>query len=332
MLAFSACSSQTKTTEDKLNIIFETDVGNDVDDALALDMLYKYAEQGRIRLLGISINKEGVAPIEFADILNTWYGQKDVPIARVHDGIDCESDAVNYAKAVCALKDASGAPLFERSLSDYDSLPESVAWYRKTLASEPDGSVTIVSVGFSTNIIRLLDSEPDSNSPLSGRDLVAQKVKSLVMMAGCFNDPNLHEYNVVKDIPAAQSIFSSWPTPIVTLPFEVGIAINYPASSIEGDFGWAPAHHIVEAYKAYLPMPYDRPTWDLDALLYAVEGGDMFTLSPLGDIEVDDKGTTTFTENPSSTRRYLSTSEEQNGAILKHLVEMISSAPLKYRK
>lgn len=28
------------------NIIFETDMGNDVDDAWALDMLHKYADRG----------------------------------------------------------------------------------------------------------------------------------------------------------------------------------------------------------------------------------------------------------------------------------------------
>ena len=33
------------------NVIFETDMGNDVDDALAIDMLYKFAKDGDIRLM-----------------------------------------------------------------------------------------------------------------------------------------------------------------------------------------------------------------------------------------------------------------------------------------
>ena len=32
--------------------------------------------------------------------------------------------------------------------------------------------------------------------------------------------------------------------------------------SIERDFGYVPWHPIVEAYRAYQKMPYDRPTWD----------------------------------------------------------------------
>lgn len=55
------------------NIIFETDMGNDVDDALAIDMLYKYAKQGQIRLMAVMLNKEGEFPPRYIDLLNTWY-------------------------------------------------------------------------------------------------------------------------------------------------------------------------------------------------------------------------------------------------------------------
>lgn len=68
-------------------------------------------------------------------------------------------------------------------------------------------------------------------------------------MGGCFDNSNPLEYNVVKDIPAAQKVFAEWPTRLVTSPFEVGIKINYPASSIEKDFQWATVHPMVEAYK-----------------------------------------------------------------------------------
>ncbi|MGM9789536.1 MAG: hypothetical protein ACI3Y9_04440 [Candidatus Cryptobacteroides sp.] len=75
--------------DDKKAVILDTDLGNDVDDALTMDMLYKYADQGRIEILGISINKPGTAPAEFADIMNTWYGYPEVPVAVVKDGTDC---------------------------------------------------------------------------------------------------------------------------------------------------------------------------------------------------------------------------------------------------
>jgi hypothetical protein len=56
---------------------------------------------------------------------------------------------------------------------------EPAALYREVLAGQPDHSVTIISVGFSTNLARLLDSGSDSYSPLDGRALVAKKVRLL---------------------------------------------------------------------------------------------------------------------------------------------------------
>ena len=83
----------------------------------------------------------------------------------------------------------------------------------------------------------------------------------------------------------------------------------------------------MEAYKVYLQMPYDRPTWDLTALLYAVEGGSMFTLSPAGRITVAENGSTAFTPDPEGNRYYLIADEEQNRSIVDHFVKMISSVP-----
>lgn len=339
----ASCNGNNSRKESRqMNIIFETDLGNDVDDALAMDMLYKYADAGTINILGISINKPGEAPAELADIMNTWYGYPHIPIAVVDGGADCEEDAVNYAKAVADMKDNGGRPFFKRSVKDYSALPESSSWYRKTLALAPDSSVTIVSVGFSTNLARLLDTRPDKYSPLNGKDLVARKVRLLAVMGGCFNDMIPSEYNIKKDIPAAVKVFTEWPSPIVATPFEVGINITYPASSIENDFGWAgKGHPVVEAYKCYLPMPYDRPTWDLTALLYAVEGSKWFSESPEGAIIVDSLGHTSFQafgkdeeadikNGPLKNRRYLMTTPAQDSSIVRHFVEMISAEPSRH--
>ena len=310
-----------------VSFIMETDIGNDIDDALAMDMLYKYVDAGKIDLLATCINKEGTAPGEFIDILNTWYGHPDIPIGVIRNGADCENDGTNYAKAVVAMKDEAGNPAFKRSLKDHSNLPDAHILYRKLLSKAKDHSVVIASVGFSTNLIRLLETPADEYSSLSGKDLVARKVKLLVTMAGDFEDPKVHEYNVVKDIPAAKVIFEEWPTPVVTSPFEVGIRILYPASSIENDFGWAGLHPTVEAYKSYLKMPYDRPTWDPTAVLYAVEGGSWFTVSEPGFISVTDEGSTLFTPDPKGTRRYLSVTPDQAAAIRDHFIEMITTPP-----
>ena len=329
-ITIGGCASKKEAeTPAPIDLIMETDIGNDVDDALAMDLLYKYVDAGKINLKAVCINKDGSAPAEFVDILNTWYGYPDIPIGIVRNGADCETDAINYAKAVVNLNDATGAPLFVRSRNGYDDLPEATVLYRKLLAASEDNSVTIASVGFSTNLARLLETPADEYSELSGKELVAKKVRLLVTMAGNFEDENNHEYNVVKDIPAAKIVFEEWPTPIVTSPFELGIRVKYPATSIENDFGWAGPHPVVEAYKAYLQMPYDRPTWDPTAVLYAVEGESWFTVSEPGFISVTDEGSTLFTPDEKGTRRYLKVDDAQADAILDHFVKVISSVPAK---
>ena len=230
--SFISCENKEAVQSDKLNIIFETDIGNDVDDAMALDMIYKYLDQDRINLLAVTINKDGLAPVEFMDIMNTWYGYPDIPVGMIRNGADCETDAVNYAKAVVNLKKEDGTPMFARSHGNYDQYPDAHVLYRKILAEMPDNSVTIVSVGFSTNLARLMDTPADEYSPLTGKELVAKKVKELITMAGHTSDVNFHEYNVLKDPPAAKKVFEEWPTKVVTSPFEVGIAIQYPGTSI----------------------------------------------------------------------------------------------------
>lgn len=338
LLTLSSCTSsgkqqKTEVASNAEKIILETDIGNDVDDALALDMLYKYLDAGDIDLLGIMINKEGIYPAEYTDIMNTWYGYPQIPIGILHNGADCENDATNYAKAVCLIQDENSKPTFKRSLKGgYDQLPEAPALYRKLLAQQPDSSVTIISVGFSTNLARLLDTPADEYSSLTGKELVAKKVKLLCTMAGCFNNPELYEYNVVKDIPAAKKVFTEWPTTLVTSPFEVGIAINYPATSIKNDFQWAPIHPMVEAYKSYQKMPYDRPTWDLTSVLYSVEGPSYFTVSPAGKISVTDKGATEFTPDATGNRYYLTVDAAQAENIKQHFVKLISKQPAHFTK
>ena len=337
-LALSSCTStgkkqqDTEVTSNAERIILETDIGNDVDDALALDMLYKYLDAGDINLLGIMINKEGQYPAEYVDIMNTWYGYQ-IPIGIIHNGADCENDATNYAKAVCLIRNKNNEPAFKRSLQGgYDQLPEAPTLYRKILAQQPDSSVTVISVGFSTNLARLLDTPADDISPLTGKELVAKKVKLLCTMAGCFNNPDWVEYNVVKDIPAAKKVFSEWPTRLVTSPFEVGIAINYPGNSIENDFGWAPMHPMVEAYKSYQQMPYDRPTWDLTSTLYSVEGPSYFNVSPAGKINVTDKGATEFTPDAEGNRYYLTVDSIQAENIKQHFIQLITKQPAHFNK
>lgn len=322
---FSGCSSESKT--DPIYVIFETDIGNDIDDALAIDMLYKYMDQGVIELCAVMTNKCAPDVGEYMDIMNTWYGYPDIPVGIVRNGAD---DAWGrYAREVVALKNEDGTPMFGRTHGDYDKLPDAHILYRKILASMPDHSVVIPTVGFSTNLARLLDTPADEYSPLTGKELVAKKVKLLVPMAGNMEDQKYVEYNVERDLPAAQKVFAEWPTPIVVSPFELGLAIEYPGKSIENDFSWVPQHPLVESYRSYGEgsIQYDRPTWDLTSVLYAVEGGKWFAVSEPGTITITEEGYSIFTPSVEGNVRYLKATPEQGDAISKRFQEIITLKP-----
>ncbi|MBR5863744.1 MAG: nucleoside hydrolase [Alistipes sp.] len=310
-------------------IIFETDMGNDIDDAMALDLLFKNMDAGNIRLLGVGVHKDNPHSKEYIDIMRNWYGYKKLPIG-VNSGCVKDMDCVDYCTKTCKMTDAEGAPLFARSKKE--NYEEAVAMYRRLLAKEADNSVVIVTVGFSTTIAQLLESAPDRYSKLSGRELVAKKVKYFSVMAGEFVIPDFAEYNVFNDLAAARTFFETSPVPMVFTPWQLGDQVQYPGSSIEQDFAWAEAHPMVEAYKHYMQMPYNRPTWDVIAAYYACHpDAGCFTISEPGNIKVVGKGVTQFTPAADGKCRYLSATPAQRQAILEYFQSILTTKPRNKR-
>ena len=305
-------------------VIFDTDMGNDVDDALALAMLHRYADEGRVKLLGVMINKNEPTSAEYIDMVDTYYGYGSVPIAVAERPTDSSADGrnadgQNFVEAVVSRFD------FPRSVEDYSSLPTAVSLYRQLLAGQPDHSVTIISTGFSTNLAALLVSPADDISPLDGRELLSNKVKLISVMAGNFREEGqdkFPEYNVVRDIPSARKFFAECPVPVAVSPFELGWEICYPASLIESNLGYDAPNPVVEAYKLYLPMPYNRPTWDLTSVLYAVEGSKYFTGQATGTVTIDSEGVSTFTPSADGLHTLLSVSPKASQGLLDRLVEL----------
>lgn len=291
-----------------LPVIFETDMGNDVDDALALAMLFRYADQRKIELLGVINNKESLSSVQFLDVMRRQYGYSDLPIATVRHGVEGEEEQKSFARKVMDHKE-TGKPVFGSVINDYNEVDSAVGLYRRLLSAAKDRSVVIISVGFSTNLAALLRSKPDRLSTLTGYELVMQKVKYLSAMAGSFElQPAHREFNIISDIPAAQTFFTRWPTPIYVSPFEVGNAIHFPADVILQNLGYQGVHPLVQAYRLYLPMPYNRETWDLTAVLFGIEPQDSyFKYSPKGQITVDDAGYTHFLPDPNGKHFYLLT-------------------------
>ena len=277
-------------------VIFDTDIGNDVDDCLALAILQGFESRGEVRLAAVTITKDNLWAPRLTSAINTFYGRPGIPIGMVRDG---KTPDERY------LRQTVEAGPYKYS----DNAEDAVTVLRRVLEAEADGSVVIVQVGFSTNLAHLLESP-------GGRDLAARKVKRLVLMAGDFAGHG-PEYNVATDIPAAKKLVADWPTPSFWSGFEIGREIKYPAASIVRDFGAPGKHPVADAYRLYMQMPYDRETWDLTAVLYAVRpDGGYFGVSPEGEVEVTDKGKTAFQPKAGGLQHILSVDATQKTRIL----------------
>jgi hypothetical protein len=312
-------------------LIFDTDIGNDVDDVLALGMIHSLQTRGECQLLAVTITKDHELAASFTDAVNTFYGRGDIPIGVCRSGVTPEQGRFNGLGS----QQDDGKLRYPHDLRSGKDAPDAVTVLRRALTDAEDGSVAIAQVGFSTNLANLLDSKPDDISPLSGVELVRRKAKLLSIMAGAFtkipgrNGPYDHkEYNVVKDIPSAQKLADHWPTPIIWSGFEIGLALPYPHESIELDYNYVNHHPLPEAYVLYNPPPHDRPTWDLTSVLHAVRPNrGYFGLSPRGKVTVADDGLTTFEPSDDGSHQYLTLTPEQRIRATEVLVQLSSQPP-----
>ncbi|MBQ2683319.1 MAG: nucleoside hydrolase [Thermoguttaceae bacterium] len=304
-------------------VIFDTDMGNDIDDALALAILHAGIERGRCDLLAVTVTKPGTAAAEYIQMVNSWYRHPDIPIGVTTKDILPEPG--RYLEKITA----AAREKFQWESKKYDT---AVPVLRRALAAAADGSVVMVQVGFSTNLADLLDSPADDISPLSGRELVAQKVRLLLMMAGGFTEEyKAHkEFNVVNDVPSAQKLASEWPTPIQFSGFEIGPVISMPSQSMNDDYGWTDWHPVRDSYEAYCGLDKSAWAWDLTCALVAIypdEG--FFDMSQPGTVTVRDDGTTCFTAAADGKHAIFLMPSAEQAARVRQAFALLCSEPRK---
>jgi hypothetical protein len=312
-----------------VGIIFDCGLGNSIDEALALALLYGFDGKNEARVISLSVSKPNLKAAALCEAIARFYGGgssgafgavgRTLPVGLADEGKSPE-DTPMLTVPLSKLNDA-GAPLYSHGIEKLTDTAEIRALIRNALSQQPDQSCVVVLTGPATNLARTLD--------LPGvKELIARKARFLSVVGGAYPD-GPPQSNVKADIAAAKKLFAEWPTPIVACGDQVGASLLYPASSIEKDFAWSPAHPIVDAYHAYRPMPYDAPTWAMAALLYAVRPQEVyFKLSEPGMISVLDDGRTKFTPSPEGNRRYLILDLEQKERVIKTYIEIASAKPV----
>lgn len=248
------------TSDEPARVILDTDFASDVDDVGALAVLHALADAGEAEILAVMVSDGGNAPSHRAiDAINTFYGRPDIPIGVVSGAAPAFPSS--YVDAL-----ASGFP------NDIENPRTAVDLYREILSDQPDESVTIVSVGYLTNLDALLSSPPDEYSSSSGQQLVAAKVRRWVAMGGYYPDSVDHpfdaEFNFEQDVTATLNSVADWPTPVVFSGWELGEIVLTGAVL---QTATPPDNPVREAYRLFNDG-FDHRSWDLTAVLAAVRG------------------------------------------------------------
>ncbi len=244
-------------------IIFDSDMGPDYDDVGAIAVLHALADSGRATILATVASSKypKVGPV--LSVFNTYFSRPNLPLGVPKGAAVSEGDKQHWSDTITAR--------YPHAVRTSAELPDPVQVYRQVLAAQPDTSVTVVTVGFLTNLVSLLASPPDQYSPLAGPALIKQKVKRLVCMAGQF--PQGREFNVYKDVAAARTVFSTWPTSVLFSGWEIGDRVRTGLPLVRNP---ARRNPVQDVFRISIPLdPNDRAgrmSWDQTAVLVAVLG------------------------------------------------------------
>ena len=252
-------------------IVLDTDLGIDVDDAGALAVLHALADRGEADILATVANVYDPYAVAAIDAVNTYYNRPDIPTGR-------NPNPAHYAVATPYWRPE--IPHFVATMAEFpndtdlDALTPAVSVYRQSLAAQPDGSVTVVSLGFMQNLADLMDSAPDEYSDLGGMDLIRQKVEKLVVMGGVYPGHRGELYlsgGQEMDAAAAKQVVDNWPTTTVFSPGNADVCdslLNGGTLSEETP----ETNPVREGYALFNGPERGRASWDLCAVLYAVRG------------------------------------------------------------
>lgn len=242
-------------------LILDTDMDSDCDDAGAMAVMHALADRGEVVPLAVMTSALNPWSGPCIDAINTWYGRPDLLIGAAR--APAPDQASRYAEGV--------ARRLPHRLQRSADAPDAVELYQRVLAAQPDGGVTIVTIGDMTNLAKLL------RVP-GGPELVRAKVAVWVCMGGNFigrparDDLRLGNNNFTLDPAATHAAVTAWPTPIVFAGREV---CSVPSGvKLGACLAQAPPDHPARiAYELYHDgTARDRHVADLVAVLVAIRG------------------------------------------------------------
>jgi inosine-uridine nucleoside N-ribohydrolase len=250
-------------------VIFDTDIGDDIDDAYALGLLLRSPE---VQVLGVTTAFQDThLRARLAKRFLRAAGRGDVPVY--------EGPKTAVGSHFTQRKWAEGSP--DRSY------PDALGFVLNAIRKNP-GQITLVAVAPLTNVDAMIRKDPET----------FRKLKRVVLMGGSIalgyngkKEPEV-EWNILNDIAGAKALFGSG-VPLYVMPLdstEISLDPARQAQLFGKKTGMTKALEEMTAEWS-AAVEHASPTlFDVVAAAYAVKPG-ICPMTPMR-IEVDDKGFT----------------------------------------
>ena len=204
---------------DTIPLLFDTDIGSDIDDAVALAYLL---HQPRCELLGITtVTGEPDKRAALADAICQAGGRGDVP---VYVGL-----AAPLLVAPLQPQAAQAEVLTGRAHRAFGPQPTAIDFLRRTIRARP-GEITLLATGPLTNLAVLFALDPE----------IPGLLKELVIMGGVFYtrgyDQTNAEWNIRNDPHAAALVFNAPVPRLVAVGLDVTMQCRMPSEEVRERF------------------------------------------------------------------------------------------------
>jgi len=298
-----ATKSSSSELSKPASVIFDTDMGSDCDDAGALAILHALADAGEVRILSVIFssgkNRYGVGT---CDAINTYYGRGDLPLGQ-YQGTEVGDPNDSYTKRI-----ATDTKLFGHNI--VDDAPDLVSVYRAILDSQPDHSVTIVTVGHPHGLVHLM------RDPQAAK-LVRAKVDRWVAMGmGGWN------FEQVGMSSYSAELLEGWPLHFYISPSGKNVITGHRR------LPQTPKNNPVrEAYRLWRAALVDgRSSWDQVAVLSLVRP-ELFQVEHVGRLERTPEGRVIWNQGVDNPKHHMVTPRIPTEEMARIIEELMARPP-----
>jgi inosine-uridine nucleoside N-ribohydrolase len=311
LLITAALAAQTSRAAQN-QIIIDTDIGDDIDDAFAVTLALQSPE---LRILGFTTtygDTEARARLLRRLLVET--GHPDLPVAAgPSTPHSLRMTQIHYA---------------ERGPAPRPGEPDAITFLAQQISAHP-GQITLVAIGPLTTVEAMLDREPE----------VFRQLKQVVLMGGSidrgygqpFPDPAdgpAHgpdaEWNIINDISGARKLFASG-VPVIVMPLD---ATELPLDEVKRGVLFAHGSPVTDALTLlYHQWGQQTPTlFDAMTVTYLLQP-QICPVEPIR-IRVDDKGYTRREPGPPNAKVCLHADRDAFFDLL--LTRLLAPFPTEY--